>query len=245
MPRSGSTLTEQILASHPLVHGADENNYLKQAINSVAPASSGAHAFPEMAIKLDSDDYRKIADNYLSMLRKHHSETRHITDKMLDNFIYTGLIKLLFPNARILHCKRNPLDTCFSCYRQLFGGHAPYSYDLAELAEYYKLYNDLMNHWQQVLEEPFLDIYYEDIILDTESQTRKILNYCNLPWDNACMEFHRSKRTVKTSSLAQVRKPIYKSAINSWEPYQNHLETLTSLLEEEVARYKPLCTIPD
>lgn len=237
MPRSGSTLTEQILASHPLVYGADEQIYFYNAAYT-STATLNKTNFPEAAASLENHELKQIADHYLTSLRSHSDNHPHITDKMLGNIIHVGLIKMVFPRAKVIHCLRHPLDTCFSCYRHFFGtGILPYSYSLNELGNHYLLYRDLMRHWQQTLGGFILDIYYEDIVQDHIGQTQKILDFCNLPWDDACINFHRTARTVKTASLSQVRQPINRSGLDTWQPYQQHLQPLMTLLEQEVAAY--------
>lgn len=238
MPRSGSTLIEQILASHPLVEGAGEHLYFQDAAFS-ATALLNQNNYPAAATALSAPQLQQIADRYLATLRHHGPQARHICDKMLRNIFHVGLIKMVFPDARVIHCLRHPLDTCFSCYRHFFGGFVPYCYNLEELGNYYLLYRDLMRHWHQVLDGFILDIHYEDIVHDAAGQTRRILEFCGLPWDDACSNFQQTARAVQTASLAQVRQPLYRSAIGSWRPYRKQLQPLVALLAEETARYHP------
>jgi hypothetical protein len=167
-----------------------------------------------------------LADTYLTKISGGDPGAR-IVDKMPFNFIYLGLITLALPAARTIHLSRAPLDTCLSCYATLFAdGHA-YSYDLAEIGRTYRSYHELMAHWRAVLPAgSLLDVRYEDLVADLEGQTRRMLEYCGLPWDERCLAFHESKRTVRTASASQVREPIYKSSIGRWRAYAHHLGPL-------------------
>ena len=225
MPRSGTTLVEQIVASHPHVHGAGElefwndNERKRRYTLFNIPAMKG-------------DMAASIAREYIDYLSSFSKTARYMTDKMPNNYQHIGLIHLVFPRARIIHVQRNPVDTCLSIYFQKFRNH-PYSYDLDNLVFYYKQYQRLMSHWRDVLpSEVFHEVNYEDLIKDQENVSRELIRFCDLPWDERCLRFHLTKRPVKTASKWQVRQPIYKSSITRWKNYQPFLGPLSELLTE-------------
>jgi len=230
MPRSGSSLLEQILASHSLVYGAGELKYLSQIVIHSSAKIAGIK-FPYCAAKLSPDNFEILGAEYSKRLRQYSGAVKYITDKELHNFLYIGMIRLTLPNAKIIHCKRNPVDTCLSIFKTYFAGVHKYAYDLSELGEYYKLYQDLMEHWYKILPGYIFDIQYEDLVGDQEGETRKLLDYCELPWDEACLSFHRTIRPVRTASAEQVRRPIYNSSVGLWRRYEKHLSPLLSALE--------------
>jgi Flp pilus assembly protein TadD len=218
MPRSGSTLVEQILSSHPLIHGAGELNALDEAVRAESAFSGSAP---------DGAALGRIARHYLARLPAPRDGAVRIVDKMPDNFIHAGLIHLAFPNARIIHTVRNPLDTCWSCYSRLFTVGQPYSYDLGELGRFYRRYEELMDHWRSVLPaDVMIDVRYEDVVADLEGQARRLIGFCGLPWDDRCLSFHRNSRTVKTASTVQVRQPLYRSSLERWRCYEKWLGPL-------------------
>jgi tetratricopeptide (TPR) repeat protein len=227
MMRSGSTLVEQILASHPQVFGAGELTLFKQAMSAVI----GRDAYPTKAADLSTEALRQLGLVYRESLQKEAPAVRRITDKFLHNFLYCGLIALALPDARILHTRRDPVDTCLSCFSKLFVGEHPYSYDLAELGRYYRAYDGLMAHWRQVLPAGMmLEVDYERVVDDLEGQARLILDFCGLPWDDAVLSFHQTARPVRTASALQVRQPIYKSAVGRWRPEEALLKPLLDAL---------------
>ena len=228
MPRSGTTLTEQIIASHPEVHGAGELPDLM----AIAGREIAGAAFPDNVRQLDQTKLAAWGAEYVAGLRRRAPDARCITDKMPANFQAIGLIHLMLPNAKIIHVNRNPVDTCLSCFTTLFKeGSLEYTYDLAELGRYYADYARLMGHWRNVLPDgAFLDIQYEDIVADQEGQARRITEYCGLEWDEACLDFYKSQRVVRTASVTQVRQPIYKSSVERWRPYEKFLEPLLDAL---------------
>ena len=230
MPRSGTTLVEQILASHPAVSGAGELTDLKRIIFNTSPKLTYDN-FPENAVSLDAGDIERFASEYIRCLNSHKRDATYVTDKMPGNFLYIGLIKLMFPQARVIHCVRDPIDTCLSIYKQLFVGIHRYAYNLEELGHYYCYYLGLMEHWRNTLPQFIFNIHYEELVSDQEVQTRRLLDHCELPWDDACLSFHRSNRPVKTASLAQVKQPIYRGSIDKWRHYEQHLEPLLRILK--------------
>ena len=158
------------------------------------------------------------------------SKESFVTDKLPGNYLHLGLISLLFPSARIIHCSRNPIDTCLSCFFQDFSGDLSFTYKLEHLAHYYKEYQRLMEHWYKVLNIPVLTVKYEELIDNQECESRKIVEFCNLDWEPRCLEFDKTKRFVRTASYDQVRRPIYKSSVNRWKNYEAYVGPLKGLL---------------
>lgn len=231
LPRSGSTLIEQILASHSMVEGTHELADLPRiirAINKEYP--SGAH-YPEAFRHFDSIKLRSLGRQYLESTRRHRSGAPRFTDKMPNNFPSVGMIHLLLPNAKIINARRHPLDSCMGSYKQLFFKGQAFSYDLVELGEYYLEYQRLMDHWHTILPGRVLDVQYEDMVKDQSNQTRRLLEYCELPWEKNCLRFYENKRAVNTASSEQVRQPIYSRSLNSWRRFEPHLESLIEVLE--------------
>lgn len=235
MPRSGTTLVEQIIASHSKVFGGGELFYLQRAINSFEQAR--AAPFPDFLCGLNEKHVRRIGEHYLSEVQMLAPGALHVTDKTLANFVFTGLIHLLMPNAPVIHVIRNPLDTCVSCFSKLFNQGHEYTYDLFELGRYYKSYSELMAHWTAVLPPGrILEIRYEDVVNDLEGQARRILVHCGLDWDPRCLVFHQTQRPVRTASAAQIRLPIYNDAIGRWRVHEEFLNTLLAGLGSTARR---------
>jgi tetratricopeptide (TPR) repeat protein len=227
MPRSGSTLIEQILASHPQIHAAGELVDLEMAVKSVLNTSSHPLSYPECAPDLDSDSWRRIGRQYLARLPVLANGKIRIVNKLPANFLHVGLIRLILPNARIIHTMRDPIDTCVSCYSKLFASGQYFSYDLGELGRFYRCYTELMSHWRSVLPPGFmLDVSYEEVVDDLEGQARRLIDYCGLPWDDRCLTFHRTSRAVKTASAVQVRKPLFRSSLQRWRKYEADIAPL-------------------
>jgi len=175
------------------------------------------------------------APEYVTGLKQRAPHAQRITDKMPANFFAVGLIHLMLPNAKIIHINRNPVDTCLSCFTRLFNRKQEHTYDLAELGRYYVNYARLMAHWRNVLPAgAFLDIRYEDIVADQEAQARKLIKYCGLEWNDACLDFHKTKRPIRTASLTQVRQPIYNSSVERWRSYEKFLGPLLDALGDLV-----------
>ncbi len=227
MPRSGTTLTEQIISSHPDVHGAGELPDLMM----IARRNIEGVGFPDYLRLLDQKKLATWGSDYVAGLQRRAPGMRRITDKMPENFLAVGLIHLLLPNAKIVHVNRNPVDNCVSCFTQAFRAGSEYTYDLAELGRFYVDYHRLMQHWREVLPKgAFLDVQYEDIVANQEGESRRILEYCGLEWDEACLDFHKHKRAVSTASVMQVRQPIYKSSVERWRCYETFLQPLFDAL---------------
>jgi hypothetical protein len=182
---------------------------------------------------LTRDDLTKMAERYLANLRKHNATASRITDKMPANFMALGLIHLMLPNAKIIHVKRNAADICLSMFTKNFNNSQYHSYDLTELGRYYVNYARLMEHWRDVLPEgSFYEVQYEELVADPEPQSRQLVDFCGLEWNDACLTPHKTERTVKTASVAQVREPVYTSSVERWRSYEQHLLPLLVALGE-------------
>jgi tetratricopeptide (TPR) repeat protein len=232
MPRSGSTLIEQILASHPQVHAAGELAALeKMEWSGVFNAGDPALPYPESFSNIDGAALRQLGQTYLRRVPALANGKVRIIDKLPGNFLRIGLIRLILPNARIIHTLRNPIDTCLSCYSKLFTNGLSFSYDLAELGRYYRGYSELMTHWRSVLPpDVMLDVAYEDVVDDLEGQARRLIHYCGLPWDDRCIAFHKANRPVKTASAVQVRQPLFRGSLQRWRHYETGLGPLLDAL---------------
>lgn len=227
MPRSGTSLVEQILASHPQVHGAGELRAVQALVDSVM-------GYPESLQGIGAEDLAKLGDAYLAHVTALGQGKRRVVDKMPANFLHAGLIHLVLPNARIIHCRRDPVDTCMSCYSKLFGADHPYSYDLAELGAYHRQYQALTAHWRKVLPKSrFMDVDYEAVVGDLEGQARRLLEFIGLPWHEACLRPQDTVRPVRTASATQVRKPVYATSVGRWQPHAQALAPLLAALEME------------
>jgi tetratricopeptide (TPR) repeat protein len=231
MPRSGTTLIEQILASHSEVFGAGEREDLNQAVLAhFGPQDAGA-SFPECLSTVMPETLRQFAARYLVGIKAGAPPAQRIIDKMPLNFLFVGLIRLALPNARIIHACRDPVDTCFSCFSLLFAGHQPFAYDLDELGRYYRAYEALMAHWRTLLPHGvMIDVNYEDVVADLETQARRMVAHCGLDWQPQCLDFYKTPRGVRTASATQVRQPIYRHALGRWHRYQEFLEPLLQAL---------------
>ncbi len=222
MPRSGTTLVEQILASHPAVFGAGERDIL-DGILETRPA-------PFDASLLQPETLRGIGGLYVEQVSALAPQAEHITDKMTGNFRLVGLIRLALPNARIVHVRRDAVDTCWSCYSHDFR-HLGFTYDLGELGRDYRAYAEMMEHWRRILPaDAMLEIRYEDLIGDFDNQVRRLIAWCGLDWDDRCLSFHQAERPVQTESALQVRQPLYRSAIGRAKPYEPWLGPLRQAL---------------
>ncbi len=225
MIRSGTSLTEQIIASHPDVYGAGELTLLPRLASELCktgPDDKLLDCLPAVA----ATDLQNTAAEYISCIRQHSANARHISNKLPQNFVFVGLIKLLLPNAKIIHCKRNPLDNCLSIFKNFFARGQYYSFNMEALGQYYNLYADLMEHWETILPGFVYHSQYEDLIASQETESRKLIEFCGLPWDEACLSFHKTRRKVKTASNAQVRQPIYKDSVKLADRYGDKLNPL-------------------
>jgi tetratricopeptide (TPR) repeat protein len=233
MPRSGTSLLEQILSSYPGVFGAGELTDISEVVMAAVPDEDFTR-FPNAMRDFSANDFKQLGERYSERVARLAPGATYITDKMPANYFYVGMIYLMFPNAKIIHAMREPMDSCFSCYSRLFNmKNLAYSYDLGTLGRSYARYIKLMRHWHAVLPAgTIFDLRYEDMVADTEGQARRLLEYIGLPWNEQCLAFHENKRRVKTASAAQVRKPIYKTSLARWKHYENHLGELFDLVKD-------------
>jgi len=229
MPRSGTTLTEQILASHPNVFGAGELIYIHDLATSLSTQLGTELPFPESMNKLTTGILDTVANTYLDRLHELDPNAARVTDKMPQNFIFLGFISLLFPSARVIHCKRDPRDTCLSNYFQHSTIHQ-YASRLQSLGTYYRQYEKLMQHWRSLLEIPILEVNYENLVANLEQESHKLIEFVGLEWDKNCLEFHKTRRYVATPSYDQVRQPIYKQSVGRWRNYERHIGPLLQAL---------------
>lgn len=228
--RSGTTLVEQILASHPRVFGAGERKEIDQISTRMHEQIPGALPYPACIRQLEAGLARHQAYGYLQTLAREAGTADRIVDKMPHNYLHLGMIATLFPKAHIIHCRRDPMDVCASAFFQNFKW-MPHASSIEDIAFYYRHYVRLMEHWRRVLPLPIHEVVYEAMVADPEGESRKLVAACGLDWDDSCLTFYRTKRTVQTASKLQVRQPIYRKAVNRWKPYEKHLEPLRQALE--------------
>lgn len=229
MPRSGTTLTEQILARHPAVAGGGELSDMQRIATGLGFRATDATAFARRVVGLTAPEAKNLARQYLSALDRVSADSARVVDKMPHNFQHLGLIALLFPNAKIIHCRRDPLDTCVSCYTTHLRINAHgYAGDLATLGAFYRDYLSLMQHWKSVL--PIHDLDYETLIAAPEEEARKLVDFIGLPWDPACLAPQDSAQPIQTQSRSQVRQPIYSTSVGRWRRYERHLGPLIAAL---------------
>ncbi len=234
MPRSGTTLVEQILDAHPLAHGAGELMEVEAIVTGLQLELESSEPFPRCAVDLDAAAIDGLARRYLDRVRRLDRSARRIVNKSLENYRNLGLIAALFPRARIIHCHRDPRDTCVSCYMSgILPGPHPYICDLAHLGFAYRQYERLMAHWKAALPMPVLDVAYETLVDDLDGSSRRLVAFAGLEWDDRCLDFHASGRTVRTASYDQVRRPIYRSSVGRWQRFERHLGPLLEALEAD------------
>ncbi len=231
MPRSGTTLTEQVLASHPRVHGAGELTYLRETFESLPNRPGSLGELIPCVDRYDRDNVAAVAERHLARLRQ-LSPADRVVDKMPDNYLWLGLIATLFPRARIIHCRRDMRDVAFSCWLTHFK-QIHWSCDLEHLASRILEYQRIMAHWQHVLPVPVLEVDYEETVADLESVARRLLDFCGLEWDTACLAFHKTSRPVRTASVNQVRQPLYRRSVARWKSYTEALAPLLGRLPAE------------
>lgn len=232
MPRSGTTLVEQILASHPRVFAAGELSNFADALAAAKDGDGRPLSYPDFVPGADRRRLFELGAAYLAGLPMPLPLPDRLIDKMPGNFTYAGLIHLVLPHARIVHLRRDPLDTCYSCYSKLFLYNHEYSYSLEDLGGYYREYETLMAHWRALLSpEVMLEVQYEELVADFEPQARRLLGHCGLEWDDRCLAFHEAARAIRTPSSSQVRRPLYASSVGRWRNYQDWLGPLIAALE--------------
>jgi len=231
MPRSGSTLIEQVLSNHTGAYGAGEIKEFSRQLNVLRGRFPGLPRYPQMAQKMGDAQFNLLAEAYLNKLTALSPTSARITDKLLTNYYFVGLLHILFPKAKFIHTRRNPVDTCLSAYTKLFKDDMPHSYDFGELGRYYLKYDELMAHWDKVLPPGTMKtVVYEDVVNDMPSMARELISFLGLPWDDACLNFHESSRPVKTASVVQVRQPVYSSSVGRWKRYGDELKPLIDAL---------------
>jgi tetratricopeptide (TPR) repeat protein len=247
MPRSGTSLVEQVLASHPDVHGAGELAEFESAAKRIVVGGRNPALSPEVISALGEPELRSIGSAYVQALQALSPGAKRITDKLPANFWFVGLIRLALPGARIIHVNRDPVDTCVSCFSQLFNGDSlPCTYDLRELGRYYRAYQTLMDHWRAVLgREGMFEVRYEALVEDLETDARRMLEYCGLPWNDACLSFYKTRRSVKTASFVAVRQPVYRSSVGRAAAVSRFLKPLREELgmsapEEQVSQCRQM-----
>ena len=228
LPRVGSTLVEQILASHSMVDATHElPNILATSHKlNLRRAQNKESRYPDILLSLSSPQLKMIGENYIKDSEVFRGDGVYFIDKMPNNFRHIGLIKLILPNAKIIDIRRNSMSACFSCFKQLFAEGQEFTYSFERLGNYYNNYIELMDHWNKVLPNQILSINYEDLVNNFEETVKVILDYCKLPYEQACVEFYKSKRSVKTPSAQQVRQPIYTSGLDYWKNYDSYLDEL-------------------
>lgn len=239
LPRTGSTLIEQILASHPDVEGTHELPELTRLSQNLPFGGFEQSRYPENVVNLDKSAFQALGESYIERTQNYRSSAPFFTDKYLGNFMHLGLLQLMLPNARIINARRHPLDSCLGCYKQLFARGQSFSYDLDELGEYFLQYRRLMAHWDAVMPGKVLHVHYEQVVADLESQVRRILEHCGLSWNDQCLRFYETGRDIRTASSEQVRQPIYRSSVNLWRHYEPWLGDLIEILEDELLLLPP------
>ncbi|HEX4144965.1 MAG TPA: sulfotransferase [Pirellulales bacterium] len=232
MPRSGSTLVEQILASHPQIQAAGELWNLDRVVRAVTDMAGQPAPFPTWLRGINAEGMRRLGQAYLASLPALAAGKTRIIDKAPSNFLYVGLIRLILPNAHVIHTVRDPVDTCISCFSRLFNQGQLFSYDLGELGRYFRWYHEVMAHWRAILPAgAMLDVAYEDVIDNLEEQARRLIDFCGLSWDDRCLNFHKTRRPIATASNVQVRQPLYRSSVARWRRYEAWLQPLLAELE--------------
>ena len=236
LPRSGSTLIEQILSSHSLVEGTTELQNIIALSRKIAnkKSSNSKSEYPTALKNMNNSEFKEMGAAYIrNTLDQRVTDKPYFIDKMPNNFIHIGLIHLILPNAKIIDARRNPMDCCFSCYKQLFGSGQGFTYSQNRIGNYYLDYLKIMEHWDKVLPNKVHRVVYEDMVENTETEIKKLLEYCQLDFEENCLSFYKTKRTVRTPSSEQVRQPIYKKGVGQWEYFNKWLDPLKETLKME------------
>jgi tetratricopeptide (TPR) repeat protein len=237
LPRSGSTLIEQILASHSQVEGTSELPILGNLAQSIGQHRNDGIQYPKAVLDLRNKDWLAYGQQYIDEAQRHRTTSKpFFTDKLPNNFPLIGLLSIILPKAKVINARRHPFDSCLGGYKQLFSKGQNFTYDMLDLAHYYQQYDAMIKHWHQVLPGKILDVHYEQTVDDLETQVRRVLDFCELPFEQSCIDFHQTERAIKTASSEQVRQPIYKGALGTWRRYEQFLglwqEQLGDIIEE-------------
>lgn len=242
MPRTGTTLVERILGSHSLVHAAGElNTFALELMRLVKEAPSPAPASrADFVARTAQLDFKALGEAYLSAARPVRGTTPHFIDKLPFNYLYAGLIHLALPRAKIINVQRHPMDTCFAVYKQWFKDAYPFSYNLDELGKYYLAYHQLMQHWNEVMPGVIHTLQYESLVADIDGETRRLLHYCELPWEEQCLRYYQNTQASTTASALQVRQPVYHTSVGKWRHYARQLESLRAQLERAGITIEPI-----
>jgi tetratricopeptide (TPR) repeat protein len=240
LPRSGSTLLEQILASHSKVEGTQELPNVQQLVSRLRGfgPEEGDPRYPRVLEQLSAEDFRQLGEEYLSATRVYRSGKPYFIDKMPNNFRHVGLMHLMLPNARIIDARREPMACCFSNFKQLFANGQEFTYSIEEIARYYRTYLELMRHWDEVLPGRVLRVYHEDVVDDLEGNVRRLIGYCGLDFEPQCVSFHENRRSVRTASSEQVRQAIYRDGLEQWKNFEPWLGPLRDALGDALDRYR-------
>ncbi len=239
LPRAGSTLIEQILASHSQVEGTAELTDIIGLSRQIGDRKNArtVSKYPEILTQMSDDDFRELGESYIKTTRIQRSTSPYFIDKMPNNFQHIGLIHSILPNAKIIDARRHPMGGCFSGFKQLFARGQTFTYDLTDIGHYYRDYVKLMDHWDQLLPNRVLRVQYEDMVADTENQIRRLLDYCGLEFEEGCLRFYETQRAIRTPSAEQVRQPIYTKGVEQWRNYETHLDPLKKALGPLLERY--------
>jgi hypothetical protein len=235
MPRSGTTLVEQIIASHPEVYGGGELQFFMQTEQKLPAVLEVNSDYPACVNRIHPKTARNLGEVYVSKASNLTGFSKgqvRITDKNPFNFLHLGLISLALPGAHFIHCQRHPIDTCLSAYFHKFTTGNEFAYDLEEVGGYYREYQRLMEHWREVLPVRLFELTYEDLVRDQEEMSRELIDFCGLKWDSACLEFHENQRPVFTGSTWQVRQPMYRTSCGRWQKYDEFLGPLKEVLRD-------------
>ena len=237
LPRAGSTLLEQILSSHSMVDGTLELPNVLSLTHRLRRGKqiTAESKYPAVLRELSADEFKEFGEAYIRDTRIHRQAAPFFIDKMPNNFRHLSLIRLMLPNAKIIDARRQPMACCFSCFRQLFAEGQEFSYSLADLGAYYRDYERLMAHWNRLLPDWILTVRHEEVVEDLEGQVRRILDFCGLPFEQACVDYHQTRRNIRTPSSEQVRQPIFRSGLDSWENYAPWLGPLKEALGVDAA----------
>jgi tetratricopeptide (TPR) repeat protein len=236
MPRSGSTLVEQIIHAHPQAFGGGEDTHLHRAIADLSASMGTAAGYPDCVLELDQPAVDGLAGRYLQHLDALSPGAQRVTNKHLLNYVHLGMVSVLFPGARVIHVRRDPLDNGLACYMTSLSTHVmPWAANLADIGFALREHDRLMAHWRASLDLRFLEVQYEELVNDTETQTRRIVDFCGLPWDDRCLRFWEAERVVLTPSYDQVRRPVFHTAVNRWRRYEQFLQPLKDALAPQAS----------